>query len=52
MVESSDAGEVWGRVFYNHPVIWFYGDVVFAWLGRRMQVQFGGVFYNHMVIWF
>ena len=45
MVESSDAGEVQGRFFMI--IIWpfgFQGEVVFAWLSRRMQVKSRGGF--------
>ena len=45
MVESSDAGEVQGRFFNNHMVIWLWGEVVFAWLSRRVQAKSrGGLF--------
>ena len=45
MVDSSDAGEVLGSLFlFNHMVIWFQGEVVFAWLSRQMQVKCGGRF--------
>ena len=53
MVESSDAGEVQGRIFKNHMVIWFQGEVVFAWSNRRVQGKArGGVLksYGHLVI--
>ena len=52
MVESLDAGAVQGRFSYNHMVIWFRGEVVFAWLSRWMQVKSrGGVLfaYGHLV---
>ena len=49
MVESSDVGEVQVSFFYNHMVIWFQGEVVFAWLSRRMQVKFWGFFF--IIIW-
>ena len=49
MVASSDAGEVREQVFYNRMVIWFEGEVVFAWLSRRMQVKSGGG--SFIVMW-
>ena len=39
-----------GGVFYNHVVIWFEGEVVFARLNHGTQVTRVRVFYNHMVI--
>ena len=44
MVESSDVGEVQGRFFYNHMVIGFQGEIVFAWLSHWMQVESSGGF--------
>ena len=50
MVESSDAGEVTGRFFKiiwslgskaNSDLVWFSGDLVFAWFSHRMQVKLG-----------
>ena len=39
MVESSGSGEVHGRCFNNHMVIWFQGDLVLAWLSHRVQMK-------------
>ena len=53
MVESSDTGEVQGKLFI---IIWpfgFQGEAVFAWLSRRMQVKSRGDFlesYGHSVL--
>ena len=49
MIESSGSGEVHGRAFKHHVVIWFQGDLVLAWLSRRVQVKSkGGVL---IIIW-
>ena len=49
MVEQSAAGEVAGRFFNNHMVIWFQGELVFAWLSSRMQVKSRRGFF--IIIW-
>ena len=44
MVEWSDASEVAERFFHNHMFIWFYGELVLAWLSSRMRVKSRGGF--------